>query len=329
MRSFHQAIAAAAVAHISSACAQDLSSTIVGCLDVNCPQEPNNTTENNCIISDKIFENIGLARIPVVASSNLTGFSWLEGASEDGGKEGDNLRTFHKSFYLGTPPDKDLNGTGACALFFEKVQNLRAFDGIPDYTVSQGTCQNALGDQCVNALTKRARELDLSGLRSAEACTKLQATFQENMDDACKVYATATKWEGISVLPLSGPDASGPITPDQNSTSNCWPILPKQYNLTPVTSTSTQGDYMENTTHAILFGVTPILTLFYPGNGSLLAQPESQLTCMKIIRNSIEGNKTIADGTHKGDDKKGAGSSFAPWGASLVAVLVLLSTLSI
>jgi len=43
----------------------------------------------------------------------------------------------------------------------------------------------------------------------------------------------------IGFAVLSGPGAPAAITAEQNSSSNCWPIEPKSYELTPVTTIST------------------------------------------------------------------------------------------
>lgn len=42
------------------------------------------------------------------------------------------------------------------------------------------------------------------------------------------------------------------------------------------------------------FGVTPILTVFFPGNGSgsLVSQSEAQLTCLKAIDLTTASNAT-------------------------------------
>jgi hypothetical protein len=90
---------------------------------------------------------------------------------------------------------------GACAVFFSKFNNAVKFkgnDSTPE--VNQGTCQDAISSDCINALTKRATDLDVNGLGSSDACAKLEKSFNENFDDACKGYSSKDGgWEGISV----------------------------------------------------------------------------------------------------------------------------------
>ena len=69
------------------------------------------------------------------------------------------------------------------------------------------------------------------------------------------------------------------------------------------------------------FGVTPILTVFFPGNGSgsLVSQPEAQLTCLKAIDLTTASNATSSStDTNKNAAGRLLGSS-AVW-VALVSV---------
>ncbi|KAH8598154.1 hypothetical protein B0O99DRAFT_592045 [Bisporella sp. PMI_857] len=79
------------------------------------------------------------------------------------------------------------------------------------------------------------------------------------------------------------------------------------YNLTPMNTTSVSGDFPIGSAEAFLYGAAPILTLFYPGNGSPITQAESQLTCMKTLGTGVEGNKPQSS---TDEIKKRAGSTF-------------------
>ncbi|KAJ9131159.1 hypothetical protein NKR23_g11842 [Pleurostoma richardsiae] len=212
--------------------AQDLPETIVGCADLQCP--PNAAaTSAECLLVNKTFAAIGLARIPT-ASSSLDGLSWVEGvAVEDDG----NTRHFDKTFYLGAPASADLSGTGSCAVFFTQVSEDVTF-GDGDSSITQGTCAQAMSAECVSALTTRALNANVSGLASEDACAALQVEFENNLDASCARYATGTQWTGVVTRPLSGGQAAGPITPLENETSNCWPIVPKQDSLSLVLSST-------------------------------------------------------------------------------------------
>jgi len=193
--------AAAVLLNIYAVRGQSLSSTIVGCAAVHCPGDASNTTTAECTVIDKTFTTVGLSRIPV-NSNALTGLSWTEGVavsdSENQGTGSKSQRTFDKNFYFGTPPDANLTGTGACAVFFGQVSDRVSFN---DSSVqeAQGTCQDAMSTDCVSALIKRATLVDVQGLGSAEACSKLETTFQETLDPACETFATGRNWTGLSV----------------------------------------------------------------------------------------------------------------------------------
>lgn len=78
----------------------------------------------------------------------------------------------------------------------------------------------------------------------------------------------------------------------QNTTSNCWPTLPKSNTLSRIPNTVTdQFNATRNLGEDIGPWITTILTVFYPVNSAngtiplanVLQQPEAQLTCLKPI----------------------------------------------
>ena len=137
--------------------AQASSSTFSTCSDIDCP--------SLCTVVDKSFSDIGVISIPTT-SELLSGLTWTEGVNWS---QYQKLWTFNKSFYFGTPPDKNLTDVGACAVFFTEL--------IEDVTFgkdkAKGTCQDALTAECVDALNKRALEVELSCLSNVDACQKL------------------------------------------------------------------------------------------------------------------------------------------------------------
>lgn len=178
---------------LQGALAQDLN-TIVGCADVQCPTKSGSTSAE-CKLVDKTFTAVGLANIPV-SEDSLKGLSWVEGVAVT--NSSDETRSFDKSFYLGTPPQLNLTGTGACALFFSQVSD-RVYFGKEDedQSTTQGTCNQAMTEKCVSALIARAEALDLEGLSSKEACAKLETAFQDNIDSECASAAAGSKWAGL------------------------------------------------------------------------------------------------------------------------------------
>ena len=209
---------------------QHTAAQILSCADVECPISQG-TTAADCIVAGESFNAVGVADLSIEATG-FDGLSWTKAVGAGSGGSSDQ-RLFTQNFYLGHPlgfnPD-----TGACALFFSRVSDRVKFgDGSPK--LSEGTCAQAMTESCVNALIKRANSLDLGSAGSTEAaCEKLQNEFSDNLDSECASFATGSRWAGITARPLSGAASPKAITSETNSTSNCWPTLPKSNDLTLV-----------------------------------------------------------------------------------------------
>ncbi|KAH7166431.1 hypothetical protein EDB81DRAFT_878780 [Dactylonectria macrodidyma] len=305
--------------------AQSFDDTIVGCSVVGCPASETNSTANDCRVVDKNFTVIGMSRIPVNASSELSGLTWVQGVTAE---DSEDERLFEKTFYLGTPSDLDIGDVGACALFFTKTNSV-AFNGTND-AESQGTCQEAMTESCVSALTARAKDINYDELTIDEACSKLKGEFEDNLDSACKPFAGSNSWSGLSVKALSG-SSENPITTKKNGSSNCWPILPKSDNLSIVASFETNGNTTAESTNQNFFEITPILTVFFPRNGTLISKVDSQMSCMKSLGESVESEKTKDEGGEDAEQDGGEGGAMAigadvgiMLGAGLLGLLFLL-----
>ncbi|KAH7140220.1 hypothetical protein B0J13DRAFT_608645 [Dactylonectria estremocensis] len=295
--------------------AQSLDDTIVGCSVVGCPASETNSTANDCRVVDKNFTVIGVSRIPVNASSELSGLTWVQGVTTE---DSEDERLFEKTFYLGTPADVDIGDVGACALFFTDTKSV-AFNGTND-AESQGTCQEAMTESCVSALTARAKDIDYDDLTVDEACSKLKEEFEDNLDSACKPFAGSNSWPGLSVKALSGSSES-PITTKKNGSSNCWPILPKSDNLNIVASFESNGNTTAESTTRNLFEITPILTVFFPGNGTLISKVDSQMSCMKSLGESVESEKTKDEGGEDAEHDAGEGGAMSLGGGITIKML--------
>ncbi|KPM38674.1 hypothetical protein AK830_g7876 [Neonectria ditissima] len=316
----HRTVLSLAVAQAlmaPSSFAQSLDATIVGCAEADCPTA-GRSTSSECQLVDKNLSMIGLARVPV-ESDTLEGLSWVEGVAIADSNDGN--RAFDKSFYLGTPPSLSLNDTGACALFFTHVSTRVKFeDDDTDVSVSQGTCEDAMSKECVSALTSRAEDLDVDGLSSKEACKKLQEEFEDNLDSECSSFADGSKWVGLETTALSGVE---PISSKENSSSECWPITPKAYDLSFVRSFETEGDYLADTLANEFYGIVPILTFFFPRDShKIVSKAEAQMTCMKTIDSSVASNSTKSSGS---EDEDNAGETLIISGHVVVSFFVAAS----
>ncbi|KAI8623021.1 hypothetical protein F5Y19DRAFT_405725 [Xylariaceae sp. FL1651] len=275
--------------------AKNLNQTIVGCVEVGCPSAADNV-DDNCTVVDRSFPYIGLTRLPA-ASDSLAGISWTKGFNIT--DDPDSVRTFHSSFYLGKPPDLKLDDTGACAVFLHGVYTTLTFgDDVPE--ASQGTCLDAMGSGCVSALINRAKAL-FKGLGNdtvsgEDDCAKLQDELEKNMDDAC-LQVSKGSWTNLTSTVLIGHGVSRPISAQQNVSSTCWPVIPKQNQLTLVSEYQTQGSLLISDAAEAEFAITPILTVFYPtGKGSIIDNVDASLSCVKVVGPPLASVDTMQNG---------------------------------
>ncbi|RSL80405.1 hypothetical protein CEP51_006607 [Fusarium floridanum] len=278
-RSILKVLYLAGILYGATTAQDDLPQTIVGCDYLDCPFGDGTPRYQwaNCTLADKDYTAVGFSRIPLSSDTPWPGLSWLYGAEQDSSASS----TFEKNFYLGAPPETDFSDVTACAIFFRNASGAVVFQG--SSRTSQGTCEDAMSKDCVAALNKQAAAVDVDGLSAKDACSKVKDDLLETMDPDCYSWARDRDWNNITAVPLSGPDAPKPISREENSTSNCWPVSPKNYSLTKVESyvvdrTGEDDDESPNS-------VVPILTVFFPGDSDTIPEPESQMNCIKTVVN--------------------------------------------
>ncbi|KAI0967139.1 hypothetical protein F4678DRAFT_483263 [Xylaria arbuscula] len=269
---------------------QQLDPTIVSCYEAGCPASLTVEQSYNCTVADRTFDYIGLRNIST-AQNSLSGLSWTRGIEHTD----TNHPTFdpdhyaiRSSFYLGTPPNFNLTGTGACSVFLNGISSRLSFTSKTGYW----TCSDAMNPTCVNSLIKMAKII-VSGFGSstpsADACSKLQESLLKDLDQSCLALTNGliNPWfNNLDAIPLSGTkNVPQPITSEQNSTSTCWPVLPKQNGLSLVNdySVNLKIDAPEEI-GAAFFAVTPILTVLYPlTDKSIITEPDVSMSCLKIM----------------------------------------------
>ncbi|RYP55131.1 hypothetical protein DL768_000250 [Monosporascus sp. mg162] len=309
-------VLAAVTAH-----AQDPEKTIYGCVDVGCPASTQDAANDNCTVAGRSFPYVGITRIPT-GSEALTGLTWSKGFNITGNSE----RMLGSSYYLGTPPDLDLGNTGACAIFFHGASRSIFFEtDAPTDETTQGTCNDAMGSACVDALTARARNLDIGeDASSEEVCARLRDDLEENMDDACAPI-TGGSWTNLTTVALTGNGAPEPITSQQNASSNCWPVTEKQDDLTLVSDYQVPGGVSVDDVYNAQWAITPILTLFYPnGEGSLVDAADASLSCVKVMGPALASVDTMSNGT---TESEGGAASLSISGSYCAVLIVLISSL--
>ncbi|KAI8691876.1 hypothetical protein NCS56_00181200 [Fusarium sp. Ph1] len=248
--------------------AQDLDETIVGCEAVSCPMD---NFDPHCTLTNITFENIGLTRIPDVPES-LDYFSIVKGVNISGRGADD----FTSVYYLGTPEDVPLDEVQGCAVIFHDPPQ-DTFDEFGSHN-----CAEVMGQRCVDAIQDRASKVAEG--KSKDLCKALQEDLQKADIDACDNLTGGGKGIGkISVKDLSKLEN---IEVSRNSSSDCWPILPKSANLAEMFTefVEFEGGLNASTAYPELNRITPLLTLFVKGNGkdSIVNETVSRLSCIKI-----------------------------------------------
>ncbi|KAE8146910.1 hypothetical protein BDV25DRAFT_161527 [Aspergillus avenaceus] len=265
-----------------------LSNDIVGCREASCPSSNGNY---HCTVGQNNFTDVGLARIPDVPSP-LNGLSWVKGVSvEDKGRidKSEQNRQIKSTYYLGTPSNLNTTSLNGCAVFFhdalsKQFQQPKSLTSngtdranTTDIPASYGTCPDVIDQRCIDALQKRAQDV----ARNGTSCTALFQDLRRSSLDECSAL-TRTGLGNFTVTPLN---ESAPLTQSRNSSSDCWPVLPKSDNLTQITDHTVMTNGTATALTSQLYKITPILTVFFPANGSnsLVDSPSSQLTCLKAV----------------------------------------------
>ncbi|KAK6001670.1 hypothetical protein QM012_002160 [Aureobasidium pullulans] len=169
-----------------------------------------------------------------LANTNLT---WIIGKFELRSTIEGNESTVTRSFYLGTPSSvnlksSDLSSKG-CAIFVVSKET-GAYQvygqGAPQYT-STATCAGSIGKACVGDLNIKVKELAQSNADADESvfCKNIAINFQNESPSSCYILTQRPRIEAVA---FTGPNAQQNIKSSGNSTSNCWPTLPKTNDLT-------------------------------------------------------------------------------------------------
>lgn len=184
------------------------SSTILSCADVLCPLANDSTTSAQCTLLDTSYTAVGVASVP-----SRPDLAWVQAVTAHDARDLDGdgnpnpnpdnpmKRTFIKDFFLASEPGAGGGGGGACALFFRNVTKDADWPAVPSHTTSQGTCADAIGEACVEAMVKRARAVDVAGLEVEEACEKVKREFEraggEEGGGVCKRASGTEGWRGV------------------------------------------------------------------------------------------------------------------------------------
>lgn len=321
---------------------------IVGCSAVGCPAGPGNSTSANCVVAGRKSNLIGLANFKpsIAGGDNLT---WTETVGY--GNTSTSPEFLERTFYLGAPQGFNLTANaassnfGACAVFFTNLSAEAKFPGENTGT-SFGTCSDAITTECVNALIEQS-QLAVGPASDSYSCGSLKDQISKNVPPSCSRFATGKEgWDDIEVkgipcanlpfsfravavsllqqIDLTGPNAPHPLTAAENSTSTCYPTLPKTNSLTNVATFNEESSRLLSDQTASIFAIMPILTVFFPkdNNSKALAGVEASLTCLKPID---ESNASDATERREGSVKQSEAVSVTSKVSMLEFAMVILS----
>lgn len=261
------------------------------CDAVFCPLDEH--SQLRCVVGNTTARGFGISSFTSLLSSQpLTWTVTVQPVDEPSD-------TFERDFFIGTPPTLNLTDNGssrsqACALFFDGVATKTKFPGSdPEY--DQGTCNDALTQSCVDDLRTQART-ELANVRggrdnsssSASVCASLGDALRGRAPKTCSV-ASDGRWGDVLVRPLTGATAAQPV-----KQGDCHPTVGKDYDLTLVAShrliSPSRGS---KDLGAILFGVTPIMTVVYGGG---VPEAEVDMSCLKTITPKGDTTTKKSDG---------------------------------
>lgn len=168
---------------------------VTSCAELGC-----GANTKTCTLTNETYPLIGVAPILPSSSSSLpVSLSWVQGTRANDNTGLNN--TWFDTFYLASPPpssDTATNLQGGCALFFRTFN--AAFPGGADASITTGTCTDAIRQECIDALTARAQDVDVDG--EDDVCDALKKEFEEGtIDNACAEYAVdnAHNWKDLRV----------------------------------------------------------------------------------------------------------------------------------
>ena len=311
-----------------------------GCDAVDCPTDQNGKSQ--CVLGNVTAAALGV--LSFNASLSPQPLTWTLIVQSLNSQQ--NL--YERDFFLGTPPSLNLSQKTtttstpyrqpqACSLFFEGIAPHLRFPG-SDPLYDQGTCNDALNADCVadlqaqaqSELSKILHDSSSGGASSSKGnsnsttlassvCEALGTSLRDNAPTSCTL-ASGGHWGSILSRPLISPQSPKPVQPDL-----CHPTTEgADYELTLIAADQINAR-SRNTTDIedVVYGVTPIITVVYGGNGTDDQNAEIDLSCIKPIESNGSGRNSTSQ-KDSGTVGKGQARGTALITAAILACLSLL-----
>lgn len=266
------------VAGIQFAAAQQSSiedGQVVGCESVGCPNISDSINSTACQVADKKLGAVAVTSYHSdLLNSSVTwtlGVSVPEHGDASSGKFHDRLNAVQHTFYMGTEPgvfdNNDIQGWTIFQLSGGNVghiQNGTYFRPSPLYGWEGNNCTQpgGLPDTCVAWMKNLTTQYVTTASKPNDADLGRIITTSNDTDGVLSCRSVNDDLHEI-VYPysLTGPNASEPITAAENSSSNCWPTLPKSNQLAEVFSFNISA--CPDSLNQTLAGIEPIFNVWY------------------------------------------------------------------
>ncbi|CAD0108412.1 unnamed protein product [Aureobasidium uvarum] len=295
--------------------------TLQGCAAVDCPNRYVDMLSPTCQVESTDMRLVGL--LSTESQLAQTDLTWTIGDSGLQSTIQGDERTVTRSFYLGTPEKLDLTSSDlafkGCAIFIISPETgaYQVYDQGASQYVNTASCVGSLGETCVGDLTARVEQLArLSSESNAYTfCRNIADALQETPPSSCYILSQKPRIEAVV---LTGSSAPKTITLGENSTSNCWPTLPKTNDLTKVF----EHDHVAQLNETVPWlGYTPLITVLAPFDNITESEVEVNLTCMKIVDSDDFSASTETNGTGTAD-REGDANSIRCDSSTFVAFLM-------
>jgi len=290
-----------------------------GCAAVHCPNVSPQFLDISCRVQDTNNKLIGLAMEQNPIDPSAGDFTWTVAVAFHPNYDGGDGQV-ERSFYLGTPPDLDLQNAPyiGCSLYFDRPDHggfvLAPQSGAQQYVTAE-TCGWGLGDysgdQCIADLQSAALQLTenvTSSQNAADVCSAVAASLAQSAPDSCSRLLQDDVFPyTVHAVPLTGNSSPRPIAATNNASSNCWPTLPKSNQLTPLYGYNfTTADWVLS-----VFSYTPVMSIFFqPGNNSTTVNLErsTSFQCLKPVDSDDASQATRTDGSNTSSSSSSSGS---------------------
>jgi hypothetical protein len=175
----------------------------------------------------------GISLIKAVGPAPLDRHESQKGVEKTSESSWGNSVTYNSVYYLGTPPSLDVSDLSGCTVVFHDTAEELSFDGVRETNnieIDTGACKDVIRQDCIDPLQKIAED----AIKDSKSCQSLDRALRDTRVDSCKDFSGYGR--GLGWYTVIDAKTISPITGTENSTSNCWPVLPKSSRLSHLAS---------------------------------------------------------------------------------------------